>query len=32
MKEIMNVPTNLVIIGDALNKEQIKKELEQIEQ
>jgi G3E family GTPase len=32
MKEIMNVPMNLVIIGDALNKEQIKKELEQIEQ
>jgi G3E family GTPase len=32
MKEIMNVPMNLVIIGDNLNKEQIKKELEQIEQ
>jgi G3E family GTPase len=32
MKEIMNVPMNLVIIGDALNKEQLKKELEQIEQ
>jgi G3E family GTPase len=32
MKEIMNVPMNLVIIGEDLNKEQIKTELEQVEQ
>jgi G3E family GTPase len=32
MKEMINVPMNLVIIGDDLNKEQINKELEQLEQ